>query len=99
MYKIIMVSPGGTKKDFICGYNTERGAEVFAESCNWEFYDENQFRWSLEVVEEECYSFRIPNKTWAKTFLEFREHGDDQALNYLDEVMENTFNREQRLKY
>lgn len=43
--------------------------------------------------------FMIPDKELARNFLAFREHGDDQALHYLDDTMENRFGRNDRLKY
>lgn len=102
MYKIIMVSPGGTKKDFQGGFNSAKEAEDVARESGYEYCDENGFVWRLDVVDDyddRMVGLTIPNVDWAKTFLEFREHGDDQALLFLDDVMENTFNRWQRLKY
>lgn len=106
MYKIVMVS-GPVKHDFQGGFDTELAAYKYAEEYNFRWYDEAGFEWRLEIEEDEeqiienCdkQCFHIPNKEWARTFLEFRTHGDDQALLYLMDVMENTFNRALRLQY
>lgn len=106
MYKVIMRS-GPVKYDFQGGFETEEQAIELAEEYNFRWIDENGFEWSLEIREyeedivetQEPYSIVIPNKEWAETFLEFIRNGDDLALNYLDDVFENTFDREQRLKY
>lgn len=103
MYKIIMVSPGGVKRDLHGGFNTESEAAEYAADLNWEYCDENGFVWRLDVAEDEYYkeymNLCIPRVEWAKTFLEFCENGDDQALLYLCDVMENTFNRTERLRF
>lgn len=101
MYKIIMISPGGTKHDFHGGFETELLAVEYARNNNYEFVDENGFVWNLEVVEEdvETADLIIPNKTWCRNFLEFRQHSDLDALSYLANIMEDTFNHDQRLKY
>ena len=41
----------------------------------------------------------IPNKEWAANFLEFQEKGDDMALNYLNDMFEDNFDRDQRLEH
>ena len=101
MYKVIMVSPGGTKRDFQGDFYSSNAAEDFVRENGYEYCDENGFVWRLEVVEDgpTPAGFIIPDADWAKTFLELEEHGDYQALFYLSDIMENTFVRWQRLKY
>ena len=101
MYKVIMVSPSGTERDFQGGFNSGNEASEFAKESNYRYVDENGFEWRLEVVDEEPnrMGIIIPEIKWAETFLEFRQNGDDQALIYLMDVMENSFNRYMRLKY
>lgn len=101
MYKVIMVSPGGVKHDLQGGFNSAIDAENYARENNWEYCDENGFVWDLDVVDDDPITANliIPNKQWAKAFLEFRTHGDDQALLYLSDAFENAFNRYQRLQY
>lgn len=41
----------------------------------------------------------IPDKQWAKAFLELRETSDESALQCLCDEMENTFSRDERLDY
>lgn len=41
----------------------------------------------------------IPNKQWAKAFLELREASDESALQCLCDEMEDTFSRDERLDY
>lgn len=52
LWKVVMVSDGGTKHDYSVGFETEADAEAFAEAANWRFIDENQFEWGLEVEED-----------------------------------------------
>lgn len=102
MYRVMMVSPGGTKKHFHGGFTTEEQAEEFAAYYDWQHIDENGFRWSLEVEQDHYAGYAplsIPLKAWAHTFLEFLQHGDDQAIAFLTDAMENTFNSEQRSHY
>lgn len=101
MYKVIMVSPGGTKRDFQGGFDAAYKAEDFARQSGFEYCDENGFVWRLEVVDEEpeTVDFIIPNKEWAEKFLELRENSDIDGLDYLCDIMENDFNRYNRLKY
>ena len=51
-WKIIMVSEGGTKKDYLSGFASEAEAEARAENDGWHHLDENEFEWRLEVVED-----------------------------------------------
>ena len=51
-WKVVMVSDGGTRKDYSQGFATEAEAEQFAADADWRFVDENQFEWRLEVEEE-----------------------------------------------
>lgn len=102
MFKIIMISPGGIKRDLYGGFNTEKGAENYAEQLNWEHYDENGFRWALDVVEDYYVGpkqLTMPNVQWAKTFLELQDTCDESALQYLDDAMENTFDNQRRQEY
>lgn len=48
-WKVVMVSDGGTKRDYMGGFETEAEAEAAAESSGWRFVDENRFEWRLEV--------------------------------------------------
>ena len=109
MFKVIMVSEGGTKRDFHDGFNTMHDAIEFVSSYNWRWYDENMFCWSLDIEEygdikddiEETSETQliIPNPEWARTFIKFQQRSDSDALSYLDDVFEDNFNREERLKY
>ena len=51
-WKIVMVSEGGTKKDYRLDFATEAEAEQAAAEDGWRFVDENQFEWRLEVEED-----------------------------------------------
>ena len=51
-WKVVMVSEGGTKRDFSSGFKTEAEAKHFAEAENWRYLDENRFEWRLEVEED-----------------------------------------------
>ena len=51
-WKVVMVSDGGTKRDYSQGVATEAEAEQFAADADWRFVDENQFEWRLEVEED-----------------------------------------------
>ena len=51
-WKVVMVSDGGTKRDFSQGFATEAEAKQFAADADWRFVDENQFEWRLEVEED-----------------------------------------------
>ena len=51
-WKVVMVSEGGTKRDFSSGFKTEAEAKHFAEAENWSYLDENRFEWRLEVEED-----------------------------------------------
>ena len=51
-WKVVMVSDGGTKRDYSQGFATEAEAEQFAADADWRFVDENQFEWRLEVEED-----------------------------------------------
>ena len=51
-WKVVMVSEGGTKRDFSSGFKTEAEAKHFAEAENWHYLDENRFEWRLEVEED-----------------------------------------------
>lgn len=51
-WKVIMVSDGGTKQDYLCDFKTEAEAIAAAEEAGWCHVDENQFEWRLEVEED-----------------------------------------------
>lgn len=51
-WKIVMVSDEGTKRDLQLGFDTEAEAELAAAGENWQYVDENQFAWHLEVEED-----------------------------------------------
>ena len=51
-WKVVMVSDGGTKRDYNTGFETEAAAEAFAEDAGWRYVDENQFEWRLKVEED-----------------------------------------------
>ena len=51
-WKIVMVSEGGTKKDYRLDFATEAEAEQAAAEDGWRYVDENQFEWRLEVEED-----------------------------------------------
>ena len=51
-WKIVMVSEGGTKKDYRLDFATEVKAEQAAAEDGWRYVDENQFEWRLEVEED-----------------------------------------------
>ena len=51
-WKVVMVSDGGTKRDFLSGFESETKASEAAEREGWRFVDENRFEWRLEVEED-----------------------------------------------
>lgn len=51
-WKIVMVSEGGTKRDYQMAFPSEADAIAVAEATDWSFVDENQFEWRLEVEED-----------------------------------------------
>ena len=51
-WKIVMISDGGTKRDFLSGFASETAANEAAEREGWRFVDENRFEWRLEVEED-----------------------------------------------
>ena len=51
-WKIVMISDGGTKQDFLSGFASEAEANAAAEHEGWLFVDENRFEWRLEVEED-----------------------------------------------
>ena len=51
-WKLVMVSDGGTKRDFYGGFDTRQDAEAEAEKNSWQHVDENGFAWNLEVTED-----------------------------------------------
>ena len=50
-WKIVMVSEGGTKKDYRLDFATEAEAEQVAAEEGWRYVDENQFERRVEVEE------------------------------------------------
>ena len=51
-WKIVMISDGGTKRDFLSGFASETEANEAAEREGWRFVDENRFEWRLEVEKD-----------------------------------------------
>lgn len=51
-WKVVMVSDGGTKRDFSSDFKSEAEAISAAEEADWSFVDENGFEWRLEVEED-----------------------------------------------
>ena len=51
-WKLVMLSDGGTKKDFTGGFETRAEAEAAGEKSDWQYTDENAFVWRLEVEED-----------------------------------------------
>lgn len=51
-WRIVMISDGGTKRDFLSGFASETEANEAAEHDGWRFVDENRFEWRLEVEED-----------------------------------------------
>lgn len=51
-WKVVMVSDGGTKRDFSSDFKSEAEAISAAEEADWYFVDENGFEWRLEVKED-----------------------------------------------
>ena len=51
-WKIVMVSEGGTKRDFRLDFATQVEAEQAAAEEGWRYVDENRFEWRLEVEED-----------------------------------------------
>lgn len=74
-WKLVMVSDGGTRRDFTGGYDTQAEAEAAAEAIDWKVVDENEFEWRLEVDEDtsiaeyvrHLHSFNSGNKKSAST--------------------------------
>ena len=50
-YKVIMVSDGGIKHDFVNGLTQNEAFEI-CEMNNWEYQDENGYCWELNFVRE-----------------------------------------------
>lgn len=50
-WKIVMVSDGGTKRDYSVGFQTEGDAEAAAAAAGWRYVDENRFEWRLDIEE------------------------------------------------
>lgn len=51
-WKLVMVSDGGTRRDYAGGFDSQAEAEAAAEAVLWKVVDENQFEWRLEVDED-----------------------------------------------
>ena len=52
IYTVIIKSAYGTTSSLI-SFDTEEDAILFCEQEGWVFIDENNFEWSLEIIEEE----------------------------------------------
>lgn len=50
-WKVVIVS-GGVRYDHMSGFATEAEAEAFADSEGWQYKDEHDFVWDLEVEED-----------------------------------------------
>ena len=50
-------------------------------------------------MRKETLKWVIPNSEWAETFLELQSASDGSALQYLSDIMENTFTKDERMKY
>ena len=51
LYKVVMVSAGGIKHDFINGLSQDEAFDI-CEMNNWEYQDENGFYWDLNFVRD-----------------------------------------------
>ena len=52
-WKVVMVSEGGTRRDYRLDFATKAGAEQAAAEEGWCYVDEHQFEWRLEVEEDQ----------------------------------------------
>lgn len=52
MYKIQMVSLGGTRKDMYTGFETEQEAIDICEDFGWVACPDGGYEWDLDIVEE-----------------------------------------------
>ena len=51
-WKVVMVSEGETKRDYLSGFDTQEEAEAIAVESEWVYRDENDFEWQLTVEED-----------------------------------------------
>lgn len=51
MYKIVMKSWGGTRRDYMTGLSYEEAREI-CESYGWEVSPDGGYVWDLEIEEE-----------------------------------------------
>lgn len=51
-WKLVMISDGGTRKDFSVGFGTQKEVEAAGDSRGWKFVDENGFEWHLETQKD-----------------------------------------------
>lgn len=51
MYKIMMISGGGTRRVFTSGLTCYEALDL-CDQLNYEWVDENGFAWTLEIEEE-----------------------------------------------
>lgn len=51
MYTIIMCA-GKIVKYFMSGIDTFEEAEEICDNYKWVYYDENEFEWALDIIEE-----------------------------------------------
>lgn len=75
MYKIVLVSWGGTRRDFMCGFATEEEAIELCEQYGWQYQQEKGgYIWDLEIEEDEDYQPFEEDPEYAA-----REQADAQA--------------------
>lgn len=60
-WKLVMVSEGGTKHDYLTAFESEAEAIKTGEENGWRYVDENGFDWQLEV-EEDNYAQKAAEK-------------------------------------
>ena len=53
-WKVVMVSEGGTRRDYRLDFATKAEAEQAAAEEGWCYVDEHQFEWRLEVEEDQA---------------------------------------------
>lgn len=70
LWKVVMMSAYGVKRDLNCAIPSETEAEDFAEELGWHYVDENEFDWAL-VVEPDDFDY----DAWADDY----ELGDDDS--------------------
>ena len=62
----IQLSTGWTTQDYITGLTEQEAIEI-CEDHNWEYYDENEFCWGMNIVDDYEYEDRgsySPSAPW-----------------------------------